>query len=437
MLGIKSKVHGFLKKYGMDTESVDLDKNTKIFMDEMQKGLDGRASLLMIPTYIRMDKDIPLMEPIIAIDAGGTNLRVAVIHFNKNNEPVVEDFRRHPMPGSSGEISREEFFETMAGYILPVLYRSGKISFCFSYPAEIMPDRDGKIINFNKEVKVKGAEGELLGRNLLEALKRLGCRDEKSIIVLNDTVATLLAGKAASPGRLFDGYIGYILGTGTNICYAEKCRNIGKIPNLGGSDELVLINMESGGYDKAPRGPIDLEFDSTTANPGDHVFEKAVSGAYQGGLILAVIRKACSEGIFSKGFLQEITNVSSLEAREVDDFLFYPYGKNKLAKCCAGSDCEEDRISLFYLVDNIFERIAKFAAFSLTAVLEKTGKGGNPCKPVCITTDGSTFYKSKLFRSKLEHYIKIYTNEVKGRYCEFVKVDNGTLIGTAIAGLIN
>jgi hexokinase len=83
MLEIKRKVHGFLKKYGMDAESVDLDKNCKIFMDEMQKGLDGHASLLMLPTYIRMDKDIPLMEPVIAVDAGGTNFRVAVIHFKR------------------------------------------------------------------------------------------------------------------------------------------------------------------------------------------------------------------------------------------------------------------------------------------------------------------------------------------------------------------
>jgi hexokinase len=341
------------------------------------------------------------------------------------------------MPGSNGEISKDEFFETMAGYILPVLDRSGKISFCFSYPAEIMPDRDGKIIKFTKEVKVKGAGGEFLGKNLLEALMKLGCQDKKSIIVLNDTVATLLAGKAASPGRQFDGYIGYILGTGTNICYAEKCRNIGKIPGLAGSDDLMLINMESGGYGKAPRGQIDLEFDSTTANPGEYAFEKAISGAYQGGLVLAVIKKACSEGIFSTVFSSEIANVSGLEAREVDDFLFYPYGNNTLAACCNKSGLEEDRMALFYLADNIFERMAKFVAFSLTAVLEKAGRGYNPCKPVCITADGSTFYKSKLFRGKLDHYIKMYTNEVKGIYCEFVKVDNGTLIGTAIAGLIN
>ncbi|MGE5613258.1 MAG: hexokinase family protein [Bacillota bacterium] len=437
MPDIKNKVYGFLKKHGMDAESVDLDKNCRIFMEEMQRGLDGYASLLMLPTYIRMDKDILPMEPVVAVDAGGTNFRVAVIHFNKNNEPVIEDFRLHPMPGTNGEISKDEFFETVAGYILPLVHRSGKIGFCFSYPAEIMPDGDSRIIKFSKEVKVTGAVGEMLGKSLFKALEKLGCRDKKRIIVLNDTVATLLAGKAASPGRQFDSYIGYILGTGTNMCYAEECRNIGKISCLAGSDGLMLINVESGGYDKAPRGQIDLEFDSTTANPGEYVFEKAISGAYQGGLTLEVIRKACSDGVFSMAFSSEIASVSGLEAREVDEFLFYPYGSNKLAVCCNKSGLEEDRIALFYLIDNIFERIAKFVAFSLTAVLEKTGKGRNPCKPACITADGSTFYKSKLFRSKLEHYIKIYTNEEKGVYCEFVKVDNGTLIGAAIAGLLN
>ena len=46
----------------------------------------------------------------------------------------------------------------------------------------------------------------------------------------------------------------------------------------------MLINMESGAYDKVPSGQIDLEFDATTLNPGDFAFEKTISGAYQGGL---------------------------------------------------------------------------------------------------------------------------------------------------------
>jgi len=436
MQSLKDRALSFLRKYGMDAASVDLEQNCRTFISEMKDGLEGKGSLLMIPTYIGMDKEIPLMEPVIAIDAGGTNFRVAVIHFDENRKLIIEDFNNYPMPGSKGEISKEEFFETMADYIQPVLHRSNKISFCFSYPAEIMPDKDGRLIKFSKEIKVRDAKGELLGKNLLNVFVKRGFTEPRSIIVLNDTVATLLAGKAAFPGRTFDGYIGFILGTGTNICYAEKGSNITKVPELAAHDGSILINMESGGYGRVPRGQIDIEFDNTTLNPGDFAFEKTISGAYQGGLTLAVIRKAAGEGLFSEGFAAELSKVEALASKDIDDFLYYPQGDNVLACCCAKGS-SEDGLMLYYIIDNIFERVAKFVTFSLTAVIEKTGKGRNPLTPVCITADGSTFYKSKLFRSKLDHYIKVYTNEEKGIYCEFVKVDNGTLIGTAIAGLLN
>lgn len=435
MLKYKEKAEEFLKKYGMDAAGVDLEKNCALFLKEMQSGLEGSGSLLMIPTYIGMDRDLPVNEPIIAIDAGGTNFRVAVIHFDENRKLVTEDFKLYPMPGTKGEISKEEFFETMADYIQPVLHRSDKISFCFSYPTEILPDRDGRMIKFSKEVRIRDVKGELLGKNLMDVFRKRGFKKEKEIIVLNDTVATLLAGKAASPDRVFDSYIGFILGTGTNICYAERSANIVKVPELKGKDGIMLINTESGGYGKAPRGKLDMDFDSTTANPGEFTFEKTISGAYQGGLTLTVIRKAAEDGLFSPEFTAELRNVKELTSKELDDFLYYPFGGNVLARCCAGSDA--DRNVLFHLIDAIFERMAMFVTFSLTAVMEKTGKGTDPLKPVCITADGSTFYKSKLFRNKLDHYIKTYTNETKGIYCEFVKVDNGTLIGTAIAGLIN
>lgn len=437
MLKLKERVEGFLRKYNMDAAGINMEQNCRIFSDEMQSGLDGTSSLLMIPTYIGIEKELPLNEPVIAIDAGGTNFRVAVIHFDENHKPVVEDFKNYSMPGTKGEISKEEFFDTMAGYIQPVLHRSSKISFCFSYPTEILPNRDGRLIKFSKEVKVRNVEGEVIGKNLMEALKKRGCTDEKSIIILNDTVATLLAGKAASPGRAFDSFIGFILGTGTNICYAEKCSNIGKVPELKEKDGSMLINIESGAYSKAPRGTMDLEFDKTTVNPNDFAFEKAISGAYQGGLILTVLKKAAADGILSSNFAAKLDNLNGLASKEIDDFLYYPYGDNTLAECCSATAGEDDRMTLYYLIDGVLERAAKFVAFSLTAVLEKTGKGNNPCEPACITADGSTFYKSKLFRIKLDYYIKTYTNDTKGIYCEFAKVDNGTLIGTAIAGLLN
>jgi hexokinase len=434
---VRQRVESFLRNYGMDYASVDMEDNCRRFMDEMQKGLDSTgSSLMMIPTYISMDSEIPVNEPVIVIDAGGTNFRVAVVYFDNDKKPVVDYFKLYPMPGTKGEVSKEEFFGTMAGYLEPVLDRSGKISFCFSYPVEIFPSKDGRLTRFSKEIKAKSVEGQVIGESLLEAVRNLGYTGRKSVILLNDTVATLLAGKASFPNRVFDSYIGFILGTGTNTCYMEKNCNIGKLPGYKNSEGSMIINIESGNYNKAPRGKIDLEFDSGTQNPGDYAFEKAISGAYQGGLILAVIKKAVGDGLFSDEFREKLLGVGELSSKQIDDYLYYPYGDNILARCCS-SKTGEDRVLLYYLIDAIFERAARFVTFNLTAVMLRTGKGTNPCAPVCITADGSSFYKSRLFRGKLDYYIKTYTNDIKGVYCEFVKVENAPLIGTAIAGLLN
>ena len=431
---IKEKVEKFLVKYKMDYGSVDLDDNCQMFIEEMQKGLDAEeSSLLMIPTYISMDSEIPLNEPVIVIDAGGTNFRVAAVYFDNNKKPVIEDFKVYSMPGTKGELSKDEFFDAMAGYIQPVLHRSSKIGFCFSYPVVILPNKDGRLVKFSKEVKVRNVDGELIGENLLKALKKMGCKDTKSLVLLNDTVSTLLGGKASYPDRVFDSYIGFILGTGTNTCYIEKAARIGKLPDLQNSEGTMLINVESGNYNKMPRGKIDMEFDNGTANPGSYAFEKAISGAYQGGIVLAVVRKAAGDGLFSDKFVEKISGNILLSSKEIDDFLFYPYGNNILADCCSSDD---DRKGLYMLIDAVIERAAKFVAINLTAVILKSGKGTNPCAPVCITVDGSTFYKSKTFKTKLDHYIKTFTNDKMNVYCEFVKAENGTLIGTAIAGLI-
>ncbi|MCX7711246.1 MAG: hexokinase [Clostridia bacterium] len=438
MINAKKKVEKFLKDFDMDYANIDLEKNCNMFLEEMEKGLNSSdSSLKMIPTYLSMDKEVPVNEPVIVIDAGGTNFRVCVVHFDNNRKPVIEDFNVYPMPGTKGEISREEFFNTIAKYLEPVINKSNKIGFCFSYPTEIFPNKDGRLIFFSKEVRVRDVEGEIIGENVLKAIGDLGYDNKKNIVLLNDTVATLLGGKASFPDRVFESYIGFILGTGTNICYIEKSSSIGKVPDLKSSEGSMLINVESGNYNKVPRGKIDIEFDNTTKNPGEFILEKTISGAYQGGLILTVIKKAVESGLFTDAFKEKVSSVKELTSKEIDDFLYFPYADNTLAVCCSGAGNDDDRFVLYCLIDAVMERAAKFVAFSLTASIIKSGKGNNPCAPVCITADGSTFYKSKLFRGKLDHYIKTFTNEQKNLYCEFVKAENGNLIGTAIAGLLN
>lgn len=438
---IKSKVDAFMRKYGMHYEDIDMNNHCKTFLHEIEQGLNGTGSTLkMLCTYLSPKENIPVDEPVIVIDAGGTNFRVAVVTFDIKKRPIIEDFKCYSMPGTHGEISKDEFFATIVKYLEPVIGKSDKIGFCFSYPTQILPNKDGKLIRFNKEVQVREVNDEKIGENLLIALKNMGYDANKKIILLNDTVATLLGGKAAYPDRKFDSFIGFILGTGTNSCYIEKNYNIKKERILCKEDGSTIINIESGGYGKAQGGRLDKIFDNSTVDPRTQQFEKMISGAYQGRLIFETIKKARSEALFSKKFSDNINSIDTLLTTDINDFCLHPYSiENVLGKCISIDelDAEKNRTVLFHIIDIIIERAAKLVAINIASVILKTGLGKNPYLPVCIAAEGTTFYKSMMFKSKLDYYVRTYLNDQLGIYCEFVKVENATLIGTAIAGLSN
>ncbi len=439
---LKKQANDFLKKYDMHYESIDILTECNKFITEMEKGLGNEGSSLdMINTYISLGEDIPLEKPVIVIDAGGTNFRVALVTFNREGHPVIDHFNTYPMPGTKGEISKAEFYSTIVDYLEPVINKSDRIGFCFSFPTEILPNKDGRLSGFNKEVRVRDMTGELVGSGLLKAIRDAGIPGEKKIVMLNDTVATLLGGKAACPGRKFDSFIGFILGTGTNTCYAEDNLKILKSPELASQKGSTLINIESGGYALAPRGRFDIEFDNSTSNPGDHKFEKMISGAYQGGAMFVILKAAAKEGLFSQKTAQAIASLTDLAAKDINDYCEYPYNCDNPLSICIGKgspeELERDSITLYYLLDAFYERAARFVTINLAAVILKTGKGRNPCLPVCITAEGTTFYKTKLFKSKLDCYVRQYIIDDMGRYCDFVRAENATLVGTAIAGLQN
>jgi len=437
MTGINDKTGDFLRQNSMHFADIDIEACVGIFHSEMQKGLEGiDSSLRMIPTYIETDRAVEFGKPVIAIDAGGTNLRIAVIRFNETTGPVIEKFSKYQMPGFEKEISKKDFFKTIAGYLAPVINDSEKIGFCFSYPTEIFPDKDGKLLRWSKEIKAKEVEGEMIGENLLSALSDMGFSDRKKVILLNDTVATLLAGMTAGTSRLYDSYIGFILGTGTNCSYIEQNENI-----IKKSSELIpgknqIINIESGAFGLAPRGIIDREFDSFTTDPGQYLFEKMISGGYIGPLSLFVLKKAAEASLFTRKFRDSIGILENLSTVELNEFLMDPFGNSVLAKICRES-AGDGLKDVFALCMQLIERAAKLTAVNISSVLLKTDKGHSAHKPVCITADGSTLYHLKWLKTNVEYYLKDYLVNRHKRHCELVSIDNATLTGAAIAGLIN
>lgn len=429
---MKRKVADFLTKYNMHYGAVDLERSTREFAAQMQSGNDGDIkSMLMIPTYVGIDGEVPKNKPVIVLDAGGTNFRTAVVKFADDGTPEISGFTKQPMPGTNGELSREQFFDTIAGFIAPYDDISDTVGFCFSFPTEILPNCDGRLINFNKEVKVRDMAGEIIGEGINKALVARGCK-AKHFIIINDTVATMLGGIARSGDRDYDSYIGFILGTGTNTCYVEQCSRIGKLPEI--NDGTMAINMETGSFDGFVQGDIDRAFDATTANCGDHIYEKMVSGAYQGSLICMTVKKAAEDGLFSADTAANIMAVEDFTMRQIDEFCEAPDGDNFIARLAADSD---DRDTVYEIVDASFERAARMVCVNFAGIMSHLGAGKDASRPVCISAEGTTFYKSVLFRPKLDRYVAEFINGTLGLHCEFIKVEDATLIGSAVAGLLN
>ncbi len=427
----RNDVYRFLDAHGMGAD-IGIDHMLDVFMEDMRAGLEGNVrSLLMIPTYMEVREEIPRGRPIIVMDAGGTNFRVAQVAFDAEGRADISHFAKYPMPGTQKRIDREEFLNTVIDYMESIRDASDQVGFCFSFPTEILPDGDGRLYGFNKEVEVSGSEGMIIGRSLNEALEKRGCAP-KRFMLLNDTVAAMFSGICGFPGRRYESYIGLILGTGTNTCYMEDIANIGRI---GGGSGYMAINMESGGFAGVSQGDYDKELDAGSNNPGDHIYEKMVSGAYRADLIYRTLRGAASEGMISPGFVDFLESVETLYMRDISVFLEQPFGDNPLAN--ATLDNDRDRSVLYHVIDRNFERVAQLMTVNIGGILRKTGRGKEPTRPVCVIAEGTVFHSSPFFRRKLDYYVRRELNERRGLYCDFVAVEDATLIGTATAGLMN
>lgn len=432
-----SKVKDFLKKNGMDSADINIDQVCRVFLGEMAKGLAGvKSSLAMLPTYIETEAEIPPNKPVIVMDAGGTNFRVATVVFGDDGKPSIEDFKLFKMPGLTGKIGKEKFFNTMAGYMEHVVKKSDRVGFCFSYPIEMSASKDGRVLYFSKEIQAPEVEGQMVGKNLNLAISRAGLGQKKKMVLLNDTVATLLAGRADPSRRSFDSYIGFVLGAGTNCSYIEQNKNITKAKDLD-LTKSQIVNVESGGFGKAPQGAIDKKFDKSLVNPGVNVFEKMISGAYFGPICLWTIHAAAKAKLFSGAAAEKLAGIKELSTKQTSDFMYNPQaGDSPLSKAIADAD-EQDCVTLYLLIDRMIERAAKLTAINLSSVALKSGKGKNPTRPICIVAEGTTFYHLTSLRQRVEYYLKQYLVEKKNVFYQTINIDNATLIGAAIAGLTN
>ena len=226
-------------------KTIDMDK----YIIKFKNDLENSNDVANINSYIKFHSSFPRNRKCIAIDMGGTNVRIARVIFDEKGIPSIENKKEYHMIGAIGEDEKtiDDFFTFLANIISE--YDESDVGLCFSYLCEILPNRDGKIISFSKEVKIKDAEGKILGIEANKKLKELGFK-ERNFSIINDTVSCMMGTEGAN--------VGMILGTGFNICYKEKLNND------------YIINSEGGRYKGFPTEDFDF----------GPMVEQKISGAY-------------------------------------------------------------------------------------------------------------------------------------------------------------
>ncbi|HCC38024.1 MAG TPA: hexokinase [Treponema sp.] len=447
-----AELSDFARYYGFHYDNWEPRALVKDVLIDMERGLAGLdSSLPMFPSYITPVSNIPAGKKVLALDAGGTNLRASLVHFDDKGAAVAEGTVKSPMPGTQGKVDAEQFFDMIAKTAAPLISAEPDIEgigFTFSYPMEIQSNADGILLTFSKEVDAPGVVGKAIGAELREALARRGCGYSGPIVLLNDTVATLLSGLAsiradgeATPSKNSYGFpggpvIGFILGTGFNTAYPET-----HIPKIGFDSAAApqIVVCETGTFNLRYRGPLDRAFDNTTKNPGAYALEKATSGAYLGPLSLHILKQAVKDRIIRFEKSDELLAMPFLETRTLNEFTHAPLAaEGPLGSLFTASEGGA-LAAVQYLVSIITERAALLSAAVLAATVERINSGPQaafrPYSPVRIAVEGTTYMIYKGMRRSLESWLHNMLMSEKPRPYVISPVEQASLFGAAVAAL--
>ncbi|KAG2345134.1 hexokinase [Suillus weaverae] len=278
-----------------------LFKITQTFLSEISDGLSsyGRP-MAMIPTFVKGVPDGSETGTFLALDLGGTNLRVCEVTLlgdktfslrqqkYKVSEALKTDYLADSVDAfltdtpSQGPDSHVSHAEEDSSYV--------PLALTFSFPVEQSALDSGVLLTWTKGFSAKNAIGKDIVKLLQDAFDRKHIH-VKCVALVNDTVGALLSRAYTSGGCI----LGAIFGTGTNGAYVEEVSKITKLrqnPTVAAGGEMI-VNTEWGGFNNSrsalPTTPYDNKLDRESINPRFQAFEKFISGMYLGEIARNVI----------------------------------------------------------------------------------------------------------------------------------------------------
>jgi hexokinase len=272
-------------------DTAKLKEIVKHFVSELEKGLTVEGgNIPMNVTWVMGFPDGDEQGTYLALDMGGTNLRVCEITLTDKKGAFDITQSKYKMPEELRTGTAEELWEYIADCLQQFIEFHHEnedlaklpLGFTFSYPATQEYIDHGILQRWTKGFDIDGVEGEDVVPPLETILKKRGL-PIKVAALINDTTGTLIASSYTDPEMK----IGCIFGTGVNAAYMENVGSVPKIAHMNlPPDTPIAINCEYGAFDNErvvlPLTKYDEIIDRDSPRPGQQAFEKMTAGLYLG-----------------------------------------------------------------------------------------------------------------------------------------------------------
>ncbi|XP_027498963.1 hexokinase-3 isoform X3 [Corapipo altera] len=335
----------------------------------------------------------------LALDLGGTNFRVLVVHVTEEGIRMASEIYVIPtaiMQGT-GEALFDHIIDCIMDFQLKqdLMTHTLPLGFTFSFPCQQVGLDKALLLTWTKGFSASGCVGQDVVQLLREAAERKHHAGLKVVALVNDTVGTMMSCGYEDPKC----EIGLIVGTGTNACYMEEMRNVGTVE---GDEGRMCINMEWGAF--GDNGCLDHIFtsfdkvvDEQTINPGKQRFEKLISGMYLGEIVRHILLAMSDKELLFHGnpspklFTKDIFKTKFLSTIELDGLALRQI--RKILQDLELNASYEDSVLMREVCHTVSMRAAQLCAAGLAAVVEKMRENrGLDHLSVTVGVDG-TLYK--------------------------------------------
>ncbi|KAH6796333.1 hypothetical protein C2S51_037319 [Perilla frutescens var. frutescens] len=423
---------------------------------DMRAGLavDGGSDLKMILSYVDSLPTGDEKGSYYALDLGGTNFRVLRVELGGKEERVVAtEFEQVSIPQELMSGTCEELFDFIASRLARFAEKEGgkfnspqgrtkELGFTFSFAVKQTSINSGILIKWTKGFAVSGTEGRDVVACLNEAMERQGMNMRVSALV-NDTVGALAGARYWDD----DVMVAVILGTGTNACYVELPDAIPKLHGTKSGSGRTIINTEWGAFSSGlPLSEFDREMDAASINPGEQIFEKAISGMYLGEIVRRVLQRMAQDArLFGESVPQMLQmpfslrtpdicamqQDSSKDLEAVGSILYDVIGVN--------SDLSSRKI-VIDVCDTISKRGGRLAGAGIVGILEKMegdSKGVVFGKRTVVAMDGGLYEHYPQYQRYLQEAVSELLGPELSKNVHVQHSKDGSGIGAALLAATN